>query len=216
MIAGIDEAGRGPLAGPVVAAACVLPVPLFVRAEHRWSPFPRPRKHDCVVADSKSLTSDEREDAYAWIVRHCPFGIGMVDGADIDRIGILSATERAMQDALAELARRMQPTYLLVDGRDKFWFDYPHSSIIDGDLKEPVIAAASIIAKVTRDRLMVEADRAFPSYGFARHKGYGTEEHMEAIRRFGLTPLHRKTFAKGISCVSTLRDASPGVTLRRS
>jgi ribonuclease HII len=201
VIVGIDEAGRGPLAGPVVAAACVLPCPVFKRRRpfSAWSPFQRIPADDCVIADSKALEEIEREAAYAWIVANCPYGVAMTDARDIDEIGILAATERAMQEAVALLARLVTPTYLLIDGKDTFWFDYPHSSIVRGDSEEPAIAAASIIAKVTRDRLMrAEADK-FPHYGFSQHKGYGTPQHQEALRAHGPCVLHRKTFLKTVS-----------------
>ena len=179
MIAGIDEAGRGALAGPVVAAACILPdlpaIPAFIR-------------------DSKQLQPETREEAFRWITRHCLFGIGSSNAACIDTSGILAATESAMQQAVADLAAQRQPTYLLVDGRDHFWFDYPHSSLIRGDQREPCIAAASIVAKVTRDRLMVQFDEEFPGYGFALHKGYGTAQHLAAIRLHGRCALHRASF----------------------
>ncbi len=182
VIAGIDEAGRGALAGPVVAAACILPdlpvIPTFIR-------------------DSKQLPPESREKAFHWITEHCLFGIGSSDAACIDASGILAATESAMQQAIAELAVRRQPTYLLVDGRDHFWFDYPHSSLIRGDQREHCIAAASIIAKVTRDRLMVQFDGEFPGYGFALHKGYGTAEHFTAITKLGCSRIHRRTFVHG-------------------
>ena len=194
VIVGIDEAGRGPLAGPVVAAACMLPFPLFQRRDGWWSPVKKSRKGSCIIGDSKSLSAEQRETAFAWITRNCAWGVGKAEAEEIDRVGILSATEHAMQTALQDIAQRCTPTYLLVDGRDKFWFDYPHSSIIEGDRKEPMIAAASIIAKVTRDRMMVEWDSRFPLYGFARHKGYGSYEHIEAILRHGPTPLHRRTY----------------------
>jgi len=183
VIAGIDEAGRGALAGPVVAGACILPVD---------TPLPS------FIRDSKQLTPERREEAYAWISTHCAFGFGVVESTFIDANGILPATERAMQEAVAMLAKTKKPTYLLVDGRDKFWFDYPHSAIINGDALEPCIAAASIVAKVTRDRIMVEQDGQFPKYGFAMHKGYGTPEHFAAIKTTGPSPIHRQTFLSSI------------------
>ena len=180
--AGIDEAGRGALAGPVVAAACILrqaqgALPSFIR-------------------DSKQLTPEEREEAFLWIREHCTFGIGMTDARVIDTAGILAATESAMQQAVAHLARTIVPTYLLIDGRDKFWFDYPHSSLIRGDQLEPCISAASIVAKVTRDHLMIEASADFPLYGFSEHKGYGAPLHFVAIEKYGTCPIHRKTFLR--------------------
>jgi ribonuclease HII len=198
VIVGIDEAGRGPLAGPVVAAACVLPCPVFKRRRNfsAWSPFQRIRDDDCVIADSKALDDAEREAAYGWIVAHCPYGVAMSSAADIDEFGILAATERAMREAVTLLSRLIEPTHLLIDGNDKFSFAYPHTSIIRGDGIEPAIAAASIIAKVTRDRLMrAEADR-FPQYGFGKHKGYGTNAHRNAVLLHGPCILHRRTFLK--------------------
>ncbi len=183
VIAGVDEAGRGALAGPVVAGACVLP---------DRTPLPR------FIRDSKKLTPDMREEAFAWITAHCMFGAGIVEAAFIDLYGILPATEKAMQEAVETLARTCRPTYLLVDGRDKFWFDYPHTAIIDGDDLEPCISAASIVAKVTRDRLMTELDRASPQYGFKIHKGYGTPEHFSALHTHGISVLHRKTFLRAL------------------
>lgn len=202
VIVGIDEAGRAPLAGPVSAAACVLPVLLFRRSRTwpAWSPFEDPPEDgDCIIADSKKLTSEQRETAYRWITAHCPYGAGMVGAEEIDRIGILAATEKAMQNALAQLEFLVTPTYLLVDGRDKFWFNYAHSAMIRGDEREPCIAAASIIAKVTRDRWMVKAAKEFATYGFERHKGYGTRAHFAALSRLGPCPLHRRTFLKAFS-----------------
>jgi ribonuclease HII len=199
IIAGIDEAGRGALAGPVVAAACILPFPLFKRRASRvcWSPFRRKRSLDCIIADSKQMTPSERDVAYAWIVTHCTFGVGIVSHDVIDREGILAANERAMQRALHTLRRAAQPTFLLVDGCDHFWFDLPHASVIRGDESEPCIAAASILAKVTRDRLMMRAGRVF-GYGFEGHKGYGSEEHIDTIRRKGPCAIHRKTFLRNV------------------
>jgi ribonuclease HII len=181
IIVGIDEAGRGPLAGPVIAGACV-----------DYQNFP---SH--LIRDSKQLSEENREKAFLWITEHCTYGVGVAAAEEIDRIGILEATQKAMQEALARVAETVTPTYILVDGRDQFWFDYAHSSIIGGDRKEPCISAASIIAKVTRDRWMVEvAHQKFPQYNFAKHKGYGTPEHLAALEKYGPCPLHRRTFLK--------------------
>lgn len=177
--AGIDEAGRGPLAGPVVAAACILP---------KLKRFPR------CICDSKALKPEEREQAYAWITRHCVIGVGLSGARYVDEKGILAATERAMQQAVTMLAYSVKPTYLLVDGRDKFWFDYPHSSIVDGDALEKCISAASIVAKVSRDHMMQQMDKMFPGYGFAQHKGYGTEMHYAMLRTLGPCGIHRRSF----------------------
>src|SRR3989338_6190929 len=139
VIAGIDEAGRGALAGPVVAAACILKANLIPRKTPfiSWSPVRTERQQGfCLIADSKKLSPEQREESLLWIKANCVFGVGMTPAADIDQIGILGATERAMQEAVHNLAKILKPTYLLVDGRDKFWFDYPHSSIIRGDRSE--------------------------------------------------------------------------------
>jgi ribonuclease HII len=183
LIAGIDEAGRGPLAGPVVAAACILPT-------HRRLPS--------FIRDSKQLAAEQREEAFAWIQRHCTVGLGLRPASFIDLYGILAATEAAMQAAVAMLARTQKPTYLLVDGRDNFWFDYPHSSIIRGDALEPCIAAASIAAKVARDRIMREAALLFPGYAFEVHKGYGTPKHFTALRLRGPCAIHRRSFLQDV------------------
>ncbi|KKW37900.1 MAG: Ribonuclease HII [Candidatus Peribacteria bacterium GW2011_GWB1_54_5] len=183
IIVGIDEAGRGALAGPVVPGACLLIKSL--RNNER-------------IQDSKQLTEKQREEAYEWIVAHCTWGIGIVEAAYIDQYGILAATEKAMQEALALIEKSVMPTYLLVDGRDRFWFNYPHSAVIRGDETEPCISAASILAKVTRDRLMLGYAKTHP-YGFEEHKGYGTAGHFAAIQERGLSPLHRRTFLKNIT-----------------
>tara|TARA_Y100000310_G_C20638868_1_gene792750 strand:+ start:368 stop:934 length:567 start_codon:yes stop_codon:yes gene_type:complete len=180
VIVGIDEAGRGALAGPVIAGACVL-IPEL--GDHSF------------IQDSKKLTPEIREEAYEWITQNCTWGIGIVDAEVIDAEGILSATEKAMQEALAVIEKSITPTYLLIDGRDKFWFNYPKSAVTRGDESEVCIAAASILAKVTRDRLMLKLAKKHP-YGFEEHKGYGTAEHFVAIERCGPSRLHRKTFLK--------------------
>ncbi len=200
IIIGIDEAGRGPLAGPVTAAAVYLPCPVLAHAKGGWMIQGSP---DIRLFDSKQLDTKERDTAYGWITANCPFGVSSVSAQKIDKIGILEATNKAMQEAVAMLAKTITPTYLLVDGRDAFWFDYPHSSLIKGDGLEPCIAAASIIAKVTRDRFMIEADQQFPLYGFAGHKGYGAPLHIEMIQAHGVTPLHRKTYLRNIICSTT-------------
>ncbi len=175
---GLDEVGRGSLAGPVVAGACWL----------------NPKRRNVRITDSKALTLADREKAFVWIAQHCKYGIGMVSATEIDDIGILAATEKAMQLAITDLKRHIEPGHLLVDGRDKFRFTYPHTSIIRGDQKERCISAASIVAKVVRDRLMTDLATSFPEYGFERHKGYGTDMHCSAIRKHGLCALHRRSF----------------------
>ena len=183
IIAGIDEAGRGALAGPVSAAACILPADTTPPA---------------FICDSKALTPEKRELAFSWIQEHCHYGHAFIEPEVIDNEGILAANERAMQQAVANLATKQKPTYLLVDGRDKFWFDYPHSSVINGDAIEPCIGAASIVAKVLRDHFMQELNGKYPGYGLGSHKGYGSEEHCNAIRKLGPCEIHRKTFLKNI------------------
>ncbi len=200
-IAGIDEAGRGALAGPVVAGAVILPNILTKRRSHIpcWSPYVRrPADADCLIADSKMLSPEQRDVAYTWIVEHCAFGVGIVDNVAIDTHGILRATEQAMQLALDELRTNIQPTSLLIDGRDAFHFDCPHTSVIRGDSIHPCIAAGSIIAKVTRDRLMKEWHHTYPDYLFHEHKGYGAEVHRLRIMKHGPCPLHRRSFLRNI------------------
>lgn len=183
VIIGIDEAGRGALAGPVMAGACLL------TKEVETHPL---------IQDSKALTPEKREEAFCWIEEHCTYGYGMTEGKEIDEIGILAATEKAMNAALAMVEKQVKPTYLLVDGRDKFWFDYPHSGVIRGDESEPCISAGSIVAKVMRDRIMTEYANEFPRYRFEEHKGYGAPVHIEAIRMFGTCRLHRISFLRNI------------------
>ena len=192
VIAGIDEVGRGALAGPVVACACV-----FERKQFR---IPRGIR----ITDSKMLTPEEREESFAFLAsQNVPFGIGIVEAGVIDAAGILTATERAMQRALQNLRRLIDVTYVLVDGRDHFWFDLPHSSVVSGDVLEPCISAASIIAKVLRDQLMIRSERIFPGYGFDEHKGYGTPFHIARILNVGLSPLHRISYLGRIEAQST-------------
>ncbi len=179
LIAGVDEAGRGSLAGPVVAAACILP-------DLRRFPVP--------IGDSKQMTEEERSVSFDWLIKNCIHGIGLMEASKIDRIGILAANEIAMQEAVRQVAAIHRDLYLLIDGRDKFWFDHPHSSIVRGDQSEQCIGAASILAKVTRDRHMVSLDSKFPQYGFAKHKGYGTPEHFAAIEKHGMCEIHRRSF----------------------
>jgi ribonuclease HII len=175
-VCGIDEAGRGPWAGPVVAAAVILD----------------PRHIPDGLNDSKKLTHQKREALFSPICASSQFGIGIVDAATIDEINILQATYLAMQRALAAL--KSPPHLALVDGNRAPKFPCPVQTIIGGDGKSLSIAAASILAKVTRDRMMVELDLEFPLYGFAAHKGYGTAVHAAALVRFGPIAAHRKSF----------------------
>jgi ribonuclease HII len=177
-LAGVDEAGRGPLAGPVVAAAVVLP----------------PGTRIAGVDDSKRLLAQERERLFEIIrARAVGVGVAIVDHLTIDRINILQATRLAMGQALASLA--MEPELVLTDFVEVPGLRCPQRNLVDGDRRSASIAAASIIAKVTRDRIMEAADREFPLYGFARHKGYATPEHRDALERHGPCSLHRQTFA---------------------
>jgi ribonuclease HII len=177
LIAGVDEAGRGPLAGPVVAGACILKSADF--------------KED--IDDSKRLSPKKRDKAYREILEKAIVGIGMVDEKTIDEINIYRATIRAMELAIADLD--IPPEYVIVDGAVKLTTKCPIKCIIGGDSKSLSIAAASIIAKVTRDRLMLKYDEIFPQYGFARHKGYGTKFHNAALVRHGPSPIHRFSFS---------------------
>ena len=186
LIAGVDEAGRGPLAGPVVAAAVILPA--------TWANggFDE-RLVD--LNDSKQLTETQRENFFQIITTHpdLRYAIAIVDAATIDRINILQATHRAMNEALAQL--QPQPQHVLVDGRPVKSMTLPQTALVKGDSRSYSIAAASVLAKVTRDRMMLEFDAKFPGYGFAIHKGYGVPQHLAAIKKLGPCPIHRMTFA---------------------
>jgi ribonuclease HII len=184
-IAGVDEAGRGPLAGPVVAAAAILP--------SRWAETGLPAEI-AGLNDSKQLTETQREKFFAFITRcgEIEFGIAEADALLIDEINILQATHRAMNAALAKL--NPQPPHALVDGRPVKTLRVPQTAIVKGDARSYSIAAASVLAKVTRDRLMREFHAQFPGYGFAEHKGYGTAKHLAAIEKLGACPIHRKSF----------------------
>ncbi len=182
-LAGIDEAGRGPLAGPVVAAAVMFD-PEYIQTE-LVATFGK-------LTDSKVMTEARRE-AYFDILADSHFatiGIGMVDAEEIDRINILKATHKAM--ALATAA--VDPQFALVDGLPVKGLRCESRSIVKGDALSISISAASIVAKVTRDRIMIGFDAHYPEYGFARHKGYGTRQHLDALKQFGSTPLHRQSF----------------------
>lgn len=175
-IAGIDEVGRGPLVGPVVTAAVILPKDFY----------------DERINDSKKLTEKKRELLYDVIMENAiSVGIGISSEDVIDEINILNATKRAMLEAVNNLS--VKPEHLLIDAV-KLDTDIPQTSIIKGDAKSESIAAASIIAKVTRDRMMIELDKIHPEYDFKHNKGYGTKKHIEAIRKYGIIKEHRKTF----------------------
>lgn len=176
-IAGIDEVGRGPLVGPVVTAAVILPKDFY----------------DERINDSKKLTEKKRELLYDVIMENAlSVGIGMSSPEVIDEINILNATKKAMIEAINNLS--VKPQHLLIDAV-KLDIDIPQTSIIKGDAKSESIAAASIIAKVTRDRMMIELDKEHPEYDFKHNKGYGTKKHIDAIEKYGILKEHRKTFA---------------------
>ncbi len=177
-IAGIDEAGRGPLAGPVVAAAVILP-PKF---RHR------------VLNDSKQLSAKVREELYAELTVRADisWSVAMCDHEEIDRINILRATHEAMRRAVATLAAAAD--HALIDGLPVRPFPLPSTALVDGDALSLSIAAASIVAKVSRDRHMHEMETKYPEYGFAQHKGYGTRLHLERLEKHGPCPIHRRTF----------------------
>jgi ribonuclease HII len=178
LIVGIDEAGRGPLAGPVVAACVALPFEADLPG----------------LRDSKTLTAAQRERAYqAILARAEAVGVGVVDVETIDALNILGATHQAMRRALQALPIR--PDVALIDGLPVQPFPVPQIALVKGDARSASVAAASIVAKVTRDRLMLEYDAAYPQYGFASHKGYPTPEHLALLEKFGPSPIHRRSFA---------------------
>jgi len=180
LVAGLDEAGRGPLAGPVVAAAVVLP--LRVR-------FPG-------VDDSKRLSGKQREEAFSLLQKKvAAIGLGIVEAEEIDQLNIHRASLKAMEKAVAALP--CHPDFLLIDGLFTLNLPIPQEAIIKGDQKCLSIAAASIVAKVTRDRIMTACHREYPEYNFARHKGYATKEHLQAIEKHGHCRLHRLSFRQG-------------------
>jgi ribonuclease HII len=185
-IAGVDEAGRGPLAGPVVAAAAILPA--------QWAEAGLPRELQG-LNDSKQLTAAQREQFSSCLIAcgEVQFAIAQVGASQIDAINILRATHRAMNEALAKL--QPAPEHALVDGRPVKTMTVPQTAIVQGDARSYSIAAASVLAKVARDRLMLEFDRQWPKYGFAEHKGYGTAQHLAAIAAHGPCPIHRRSFA---------------------
>ena len=179
-ICGIDEAGRGPLAGPVVVASVVMPRNSMIEG----------------VNDSKKISEKKREELYAKIIEEAiSYGIGIIDQNEIDEINILEATKKGLTNSLKELT--LKPDIILVDALKGInTLGIPYKSIIKGDALCYSISAASIIAKVTRDRIMRQWDEIYPQYGFEKHKGYGTASHISAIKEYGLCPIHRKSFTK--------------------
>ena len=190
LIAGIDEAGRGPLAGPVVVACCIMPKDSMIEG----------------VNDSKKISEKKREKIYEQIVQEAiSFGVGIIGQTEIDEINILQATKKGLTIAIKEAEEKLKqkglekPDVILVDALTKIDTDgIAYKSIIHGDAISYSISCASIIAKVTRDRMMREWDKVYPQYGFEKHKGYGTSQHIAAIKDYGLCPLHRKSFTKNL------------------
>ena len=176
-IAGVDEVGRGPLAGPVVSAAVILPEGITIPG----------------VDDSKKISAKKREMLFPVITdKAIAIGIGVINEEEIDEINILNATHKAMRVALSQLT--IQPNIVMVDGNEADIGKFKQVNIVKGDQKSMSIAAASIVAKVTRDRMMVDYDRIYPEYGFANHKGYGTKFHIEALKKYFACPIHRRSF----------------------
>ena len=192
-ICGIDEAGRGPLAGPVVVASVIMPEDSMIEG----------------VNDSKKVSEKKREMLYEKITEEAiAYGVGIIDQSEIDKVNILNATKEGLTLCIKELEKDLheknrgfeKPEIILVDALTKIDTDgISYRSIIQGDAKSYSIAAASIIAKVTRDRIMRQWDEVYPMYGFEKHKGYGTAAHIAAIKEYGLCPLHRRTFVKNFS-----------------
>lgn len=179
VVCGVDEAGRGPLCGPVVAAACILPTGLVIEG----------------LNDSKKLTEKKREALFDWICENAlSYSIAQASVEEIDALNILEADLLAMRRAIDGLS--IKPDCALIDGNVARDFQIPARPVVHGDAISPSIAAASILAKVTRDRLCIELDRDYPQYGIAKHKGYGTKAHMEALRTHGPAPIHRKQFIR--------------------
>jgi ribonuclease HII len=181
IICGVDEAGRGPLCGPVAAAAVIMPPGLIIPG----------------VDDSKKLSEKKRETLFEIIVEKAiSYSISFIDNHIIDEINILNATLRAMNEAVNSL--NVKPDFALIDGNQNRGIEIPNKTVVKGDSKSHSIACASILAKVSRDRLMSEYDRKEPEYGFAAHKGYGTKAHYEAIAKYGISDIHRKSFLKKV------------------
>ena len=194
MIVGVDEAGRGPLAGPVVAAAVIL-CPDGIAG----------------LDDSKKLSPLRRDGLYAVIAERCRFAVGIASVEEIDELNILWATMLAMTRAVEALG--VEPFEILVDGNRCPRWHYASRAIVGGDAIEPCISAASIIAKVTRDRMMIEADIQFPGYGWAQNKGYGAPVHLNALKKLGPTPLHRRSFAPVAQYFSTVSQTGHTTTI---
>lgn len=179
-VAGVDEAGRGPLCGPVVASAVILPNDLFIEG----------------INDSKKLSEKKREKIYEEIInnKEIVYAVGMSDVDTIEKVNILNATKLAMIQAINNL--NVKPDFVIIDGNQNIDIDIQSQTLVSGDSKSASIAAASIIAKVTRDRMMQIYDKEYPEYNFSKNKGYGTKSHIEAIKKYGLCSIHRPSFCK--------------------
>lgn len=178
LICGVDEAGRGPLAGPVVVASCILPPFLRIKG----------------INDSKKLSAKKREELYKIIVKQAiDYKIVFVSNEEVDKYNIYQATKKGMLEAISKL--KVQPDYALIDAMPLHELELKHDSIIHGDARCASIAAASILAKVTRDHYMEKMDVKYPNYGFKKHKGYPTKDHLEALEKYGPCKIHRKTYA---------------------
>ena len=179
VVCGVDEAGRGPFAGPVVAAACIMPDGFVIEG----------------LDDSKKLTEKKREKLFDIIIENAiAYSIASASVEEIEEINILNASMLAMNRAVESL--EIRPDLALIDGNTSRGFTLPTKTVVGGDAISPSIAAASILAKVTRDRMCYEFDKEYPEYGFAKHKGYGTKQHTDAILKYGVTPIHRPSFLK--------------------
>ena len=176
-IGGVDEVGRGPLIGPVVTCCCVLPKGFKLEG----------------LTDSKKLTEKKRDEYYEYLIKNTIYGIGIVDADRIDEVNIYEATKEAMYQAIDNVRKQINLEYVLIDAMP-LDLDIPNLSIIKGDMKSISISAASVIAKVTRDRMMIELDKKYPMYGYAKHKRYPTKAHIEAIHKYGLIDGYRKTY----------------------
>ena len=180
-LAGVDEAGRGPIAGPVVAAAVIFDKKTFHKE----------------INDSKQIPEKKREELFDWIIQHCLcYGVGVIDHLEIEEINILQASLKAMRIAVEQLT--IKPNLILIDGNKSFPSETETKTIVKGDAKSFSIAAASIIAKVTRDKIMLEAHENFPMYSWNHNKGYATLEHRIAVKKFGTSPFHRQSFLSRI------------------
>ena len=178
IIAGVDEVGRGPLNGPVVAACSIINNNLDLTG----------------ITDSKKISESKREKLYEYLIKNTIYGVGEASPDEIDELNILEATKLAMKRAINEVSNKVNIDYLLIDGNMKFDLDIPYMSIVKGDMKSASISCASIIAKVTRDRMLIELDKKYPMYGYKDHKGYPTKKHLDAIEKYGLIDGYRKSY----------------------